>query len=167
MKNRLHEISERGTNQMFKKKSEGANVDGEWLRLICYDECDEFLFSLTENHLIGWNIGNSSPTITYLSNEAGLNKSYEQTKDIIDLSKYPLVNPTFVSNSTDAGRETLRISGVLNGQSGIGYDGILLEKEILISPDIDYQILFDVNMKNLGNYLTFKVNAFDKEGNGT
>lgn len=96
MKNFYSEISLRGGQGIIKRKSDIKQIDGELLRLICIKECNEFLFTLTEPWKLGWCIGNSSPMYkgTYFQNQ--LIKGYEKTKNVEDLSKYPLINKEYI-----------------------------------------------------------------------
>lgn len=92
------EFAKRGTRLVYKRAGTGANdLDGELLRLICYDTLDEFIFALTRRGETGWCIGHSSPCYTGTNEVMNLDKSYEFTEDVYDLSKYPLVNPNGVS----------------------------------------------------------------------
>lgn len=118
-------------------------VDGELLRLICYDITDEFLFNLCKSHKIGWNVGNSSPLYTGLSDQNNINKSYEDSQDIEDLSKYPLINESNCSLAIDGDKQTLLISNVLSGEvAGVG--ALDFSKAIKIDPQLDYEITFVV-----------------------
>lgn len=56
-----HQIFNRGTNHINDKKNEGSQIDGEILRLIQYNDKDEYLFNLHKTEHFGWNLGNSSP----------------------------------------------------------------------------------------------------------
>ena len=56
-----HQIFNRGTNHINDKKNEGSQIEGEILRLIQYNDKDEYLFNLHKTEHFGWNLGNSSP----------------------------------------------------------------------------------------------------------
>jgi len=91
------EFKKRGTRLIYKKSETEDELDGELLRLICYSDLDEFLFALTQRGEVGWCIGKSSPCYSGTNSIMNLNKSYEYTEDIFDLSKYPLVNSSNIS----------------------------------------------------------------------
>lgn len=65
--------------------------NGEYLRLICYDDkCDEFIYNQVNIKDFGWNIGNSSPLYKGLDDQYGnIVKAYEKNKDFVKTSKYP------------------------------------------------------------------------------
>lgn len=161
MQNYHDEIRQRGTIQIIREKNSFVFVndcddsvsvsvedgdkliDGELLRLICYEVTDEFIFNLCKNEKIGWNIGNSSPLYSGMSNQNGANKAYEDTEDILDLSKYPLVNSDYCSLLSDGGKQVMHIGGVANGAvSGIG--DLDFSKAIKVDPQLDYEITFVV-----------------------
>lgn len=91
------EFKKRGTRLIYKKAKLEDELDGELLRLICYSGLDEFLFALTQRGEVGWCVGKSSPCYSGTNSIMNLNKSYEYTADIFDLSKYPLVNPSGIT----------------------------------------------------------------------
>lgn len=202
MQNYHDEIRQRGTIQIIKEKDSfefvsdcddsvsvsdsvvdgEKQIDGELLRLICYDALDEFLFNLCKNEKIGWNINNSSPLYSGMSNQNGVNKAYEDTQDIEDLSTYPLLNANNCSLLTNEGKQVMHIGGVANGAiAGIG--DLDFTKAIKVDPGIDYEITFVVkqdsdesisqsvsvseslsdSVSNVGN-LTFGCFAFDSYG---
>lgn len=118
-------------------------IDGELLRLICYDICDEFMFCLAKPEKLGWCIGHSSPMYAGMSNQNCVNKAYEDTRDIKDLTKYPLINPDNCAIIMDDGKEVMHINNVANGQvAGIG--NLDFSKAMKIDPQLDYEITFVV-----------------------
>ena len=130
-------------------------VDGELLRLLCYQVEDEFLFDVVPNELLGWNIDNSSPLYRSKHKHLNLNKSYED--ETSDLNKYPLVNSSGISIIEESGLKTIRI------QSGSSIGGILdLEKSILVNTSLDYEITFEIKG---GGQFTFGVEGFDLNSN--
>lgn len=163
LNNYYDEIRKRGTRQIYKQYD---NINGELLRLICYNEmCNEFLFDLSENRNIGWNIGNSSPLFKGVHQHLNLNKSYEYSEDFVDLSLYPIINDSQVSISTDRSKEVMDITGVSSGtDAGIGDDSEV-EKYIIVNPYINYEITFYVKQPVLGDSLTFECYSYDKNGN--
>lgn len=142
VENYFDEIRQRGTSRIYKTKEEnGSVVDGELLRTICYEECDEFIFNLHLPHTIGWSVGNSSPLIKSCVNQIGTNKSYESTDDFLDLSKYPLFGNGNQSIVIDGNKSVLSIQNVPDGElSGIGNSN----SDFLIPVDngISYEVSF-------------------------
>jgi len=163
--NFFDEMRQRGTIQVARRKGEnGKAINGEILSLICFQDCEEFLFSLTEPNKVGWNIGSSSPLYKGLNIHPMLIKGYEQTADFVDLAKYPLINSGFSSIVTDGSREVLQIDNVPIGEiAGIG--DVDFTKAIDVSSVLDYEISFSVKQLTLENNLTFKVLGFDKSNN--
>lgn len=68
--------------------------NGEYLRLICYNVCDEFIYNNVPLIYHGWCVGNSSPLYKGLrpQRQKSLIKGYEKTKNVRNLSRYPLIN---------------------------------------------------------------------------
>lgn len=78
--------------------------DGEYLRLICYNEkCDEFIYNQVNIKDFGLNVGNSSPLYKGLDDQYGsIVKAYEKSKDFNVLLKYPWFGDyTIVINPPD------------------------------------------------------------------
>jgi len=171
MQNYYDEIRQRGTIQIIKEKnafgfindcldesqsvslsqstsssstsgSEGLKyIDGELLRLLCYDICDEFMFCLSKVEKLGWNIGSSSPLYGGMSNQNCVNKAYEDTQDIKDLNTYPLINGGRAAIITDDGKEVMHLANVPNGEvAGVG--DLDFSKAIKVDPQLDYEITF-------------------------
>lgn len=160
------QIFKRGTSNIISLSDTGF---GELLRLIFFEEGDEFLFNLYQLQHFGWNVNNSSPLYRGLYSEVNLNKSYEKTPDFIDLNLYPLVNPSNISITTDGDKEVLSINVLSSGEydySGIGYTSVDDDnyKPITVDENLDYEITFFVKKGVLG-HLELSVNAFDKDGN--
>jgi hypothetical protein len=189
--NYLDEIRQRGTMQIVKKRklistidesislSASASlsasnntsslpdaslkqVDGELLRLICYDDdCDEFLFNVNKTEHLGWNIGNSSPMYRGQILHNNLNKAYEDST--ADLSQYPTTGTSNLSIVTDGGEKVIKITGGI-GDSGIG--GYLsFNKAIVINRSLDYEITFQIKQSQLGGKIRFGVVGYDISGN--
>lgn len=169
MQNYYDEIRQRGTIQIIKEKNttdfigttdcddssvstslsqsssttDSKYINGELLRLICYDITDEFMFNVCKAEKIGWNIGNSSPLYSGMSNQNGVNKAYEDSQDVEDLSLYPLINSSNCSILNDVDKNVLFINAVQNGQvAGIGH--LDFSKAIKVDPQLDYEITFAV-----------------------
>lgn len=155
MNNYYDEIRHRGTQQIAIKKGTDVNgtakpVDGELLRLICYNEkCDEFLFSVSEFDKIGWVVDKWSPMYRGAMPNHQLIKAWEQTNgEVQDLSKYPLVNSGNVSIVNDAGVgfDVMEIAGVANGQrAGIGATTVNVPNfadGLPVNKDLTYEFSF-------------------------
>ena len=157
------EIRKRGTIEIIRPKGytrlDGSTVpvNGELLRLVCWSTCEELLFALAKPERIGWCVGNSSPMYRHTLYEEQLIKGYENTKPVLDLKKYPLLNSIGVStqviidpegNNTSAMR--LRNDGFSIGQNvGIGgnsEDDFRLS--MVVSPYLDYEITFWLKVSN-------------------
>lgn len=136
-------------------------VNGELLRLICFNANNEFIFNLSKTEKVGWCINNSSPLYRGMSNQNGANKAYEDFENFHDLSKYPLIESSYCSITGNESKNILLIENVPNGNvSGIGGD---TTKLINIDPRLDYEITFFVKQTDLqqdGN-LTFGCYAYD------
>ncbi len=118
-------------------------IDGELLRLICYDILDEFMFCLSKAEKLGWNIGNSSPLYGGMSNQNCVNKAYEDSRDIKDLSLYPLINPDKAVVVNDGGKQVMHLANVPSGEvAGIG--ALDFAKALKVDPQLDYEITFVV-----------------------
>jgi hypothetical protein len=141
--NYVSEYENRGTSQVVRKSTGLGDIDGEFLRLIDYAATDEFIWGLIENELIGWCIGSSSPTWRSAKGATNLVKAYESGSEVLDLSKYPIVNPSYVS--LDSGRILISGHQSSGSQSGIGFptpttvDGDFL---VLVDPRLDYEVSF-------------------------
>jgi hypothetical protein len=184
------EISQRGTDRVFMPKAidtsiDGSKqVDGEYLRLICYDKRDEFIRNINDNKHIGWNIGNSSPLYKGLEDRLNVNKYYiDYVEDIQNIKEdlslldssipYILIhsdsdsrsNSNSHSNSDDRSSDTdaIIIINPGNGNSaGIGKG----DRRIVINPNIDYEVTFLV--KAIGDStprINFGVKAYDVNDN--
>lgn len=191
------EIRQRGNRNVFLNKSyELPNgnlkgVDGEFLRLICYTDLDEFIFNLNKNSHIGFNLGGSSPMYKGLTGRLNTNKYYcDFIDDIYTLNELS-INPSYLpftsivkdftlndeslsvsESSSNSGSipinesaKVIELSNPTIGNfSGIGNG----DKKIIINPNLDYQITFEI--KSIGNAPTkpnfsFGVKCWDKNNN--
>ena len=178
--NYIDEIRKRGTKKIGEREE---TIDGELLRLIDYISTDEFLFALTLRGELGWCIGQSSPLYTGADNIVNLIKGYEFTEEVVDLSKYPLINSDYIS-LVDGKIEITSIpaeevagigysSGVESGGyyygeaigSELVYPSLLSEEAIVIDPTLDYEVSFRVQKSQLDADLSFGVSLFDINGN--
>jgi len=165
--NYITEYRKRGTEQIyFPKGTNGSQIDGELLRAIGYEELDDINLALLENTKVGWCIGESSPTWKGTEGCTNLIKGYEYTKEVVDLNKYPIVNPTKVSIVTDntISTDAIKVSGhtQTNLETGISAEyPYNSSKMILIDPRLDYEISVRVKREGVGSdYLNFGCQAF-------
>lgn len=157
--NYVEEYKKRGTNQIWERTTDPNGVDGELIRLTGSTAYEEFIFALFRNFETGWCIGKSSPTWKGTENIINIIKGYEWSSVVADLSKYPLVEPSYVSIVSDK----ISISGVPGGTfSGIGYD--TWEKALNVDSEMDYEVSFRVSQSVAEGCLTFGCRAFDKAG---
>lgn len=74
------EVAKRGTMAIIDKKSDGADVEGELLRLLHFtDGVDEMIFNPRLPQHVGWNIGKSSPLFRELHLHENTNKVHKNT----------------------------------------------------------------------------------------
>lgn len=189
MENFYDEIRQRGTRQIFEPKASDTSiqgskqVDGEYLRMICYDNRDEFIRNLNRNEHIGWNIGNSSPMFKGLTGKLGVNKYYyDYEADIVDLqAQLSLTNTSYpyISMHSDSNSESNSVSASHSVTNDL--DAIIIKRpptlihtlgigggdgRIVINPNIDYEITFFIKCSSVPDVkFTFEVNAYDKNDN--
>lgn len=188
MNNYYDEIRQRGTSQIFLPKSSIKEVDGEYLRMICYNVQDEFVRNLNKDEHIGWNIGNSSPLYKGLAGRLNTNKYYfDFVADIVNIqndlsvtdSSLPYIslyddsnsnsNSNSISNSisssisTNSDVDAIIIRNPGNGNTaGIGGGS----NRIIINPNLDYEISFYIKSSfAIDPNFTFGVYAYDKDDN--
>lgn len=177
MNNSFDQISKRGTVRIFKQADNIVKVDGEFLRLICFDALsDDFNFALVEDELHGFDVDESSPTYAGTSESIQLVKAYEATEGVSNLSNYPLVAPNFISIVLDPNNSLRTGMCIQNVQanlvSGIGPSNFAnpqlssnLDKAFIIDPGLDYEITFEVNQQVGNSSLSFGVVCLDAYGN--
>jgi len=177
------EIRHRGTIMIAKRKGDVVKagikaVNGELLRLFCVGADDEFIFQIVLPQFLGWNLMNSSPMWRGLTNQIAVNKAWEDTRDIVDLNVYPLLESSYIDIWQYTGppinggnEETMRISEVpASTSSGISPSQLPLQgddiaKAIIVSPYLSYEITFFVKQDQLDSNFTFGVYAFDSGNN--
>jgi len=144
----LDEVRKRGTYEIVKKKSDGRPVDGELLRLICYDEnCDEFIFHNPKEQYVGWKLGFCSPLYMGNMGQEELIKAYELTRDVQDLDNYPLFNSAYVSLEEDDLGNTKSQKDVI----GIDFDLAQIDEFVSISVSEDGAPAVDIQITYTGN----------------
>lgn len=161
--NYLEEYSKRGRLDIVSK--EGL-ILGELLRLIRYNSLDEFIFALLQPQNTGWVMGASSPSWNRTNTITNVTKAYEFTSDVVDLSKYPLLQSSGVSIIADRDGENNLINVMtFSGNQSTGIQGDNApEKYILIDPNISYEISLKIKASSLQNLnLQFGVQGYDAD----
>ena len=162
VENYFDQIRQRGTELIYKTAVEsGKGVNGELLRLICYNEDDEFIFNLHLPHSIGWSIGNSSPIYQSCENQPATNKAYEDTQDFVSLTPYPTFGNGTQAIITDGSKEVYSILNIPDTETaGIGLDDVA-NYGIVVDPNLDYEVTFWVRQPVAEANLSFGINAYD------
>lgn len=158
--NYFDEIRKRGTIQIIRKKSEGAFLNGELLRLLCYEDSNEFIFGLMKKEHSSWFVDKSSPCYRGLTMDMSVNKAWEDFTT--DLSKYPLINETDLSIINIDNEDCLKINASVSG-SGVG--GIDVVKGIRVHHCLGYEITFWLMKDDDRNEFEFSCKMFDISGN--
>jgi len=125
---------------------------GEMLRLICYNvSLDEFLFEYVEG---GITIDLSWPTYYGLTNHLQLNKSPENTQDVLDLGLYNTSGS--VSLVTDGSKEVVQLSG----------SSEIELIEIKVDDGLDYEFTFMASQPTLpgGTSMSVLIECIDEGG---
>jgi hypothetical protein len=170
--NYYDEIRKRGTINCFLPKEDDEPLDGEFLRLICKNTCDEFIFNLTRDEKIGWNIGNSSPLYSGVSNQINFNKTLENSEDFLDLNKHSIQVNSGIAEIYDVdSKSVLRLKSSVGGYCGISADlnnisNSEFDKAITVSPELDYEITFQIRQDvSLEECISFGCLSFDSNNN--
>jgi len=144
--NYYSEIRKRGTNQIYKKKSDGKVVDGEAVRIFCYSALfkDEHLFFVREPYKTGWVIDRNSPLYKGVGHYLMANKSYKELTD------YPTTGTTAIVD--DGGIDVISISS--GGRIG-GTDNAF---GVVFSPGTAYEVSFWVRG---GGTFSFALNGYN------
>lgn len=141
--NLYNEFAKRGTYDVVTNKNVANEYvlkpKGEFLRLICFDEVDEFIFALYKPQYFAWNIDNSSPLYRGLFFHINANKAYEKTQ-FNDLTLYPIIDNTNSALITEGDKKVLQLT-IQNGDHN-GFDYMGNDKLIVISPYMSYEMSF-------------------------
>jgi len=157
----IEEIGKRGSYQITDKKVDGYTIDGELIRLINYEDPDEFILAHLKPEEIGWCVGISSPVWNGTENIKNLIKGYEFTKEVVDLNKYPLINPSYISIDGD---DMLIQNVPVGSTSGIYQDGDST-KMLNVNKNLDYEVSFMCKLGVAGTKVTFGIKGYDESGN--
>lgn len=150
----LEEFEKRGTEREFEAGSELKRLTGT-------DEFDEFILENILPYSTGICVGKSSPTWRGTDFIVNLNKSYERDKEVKDLTKYPLINAADISIVSDKMNIAAQPIGDICGI----YDDSDTNKRIIISPKLDYELSFLVEVSSVNTPITFSLKGFDVDGN--
>ena len=156
----VDEYEKRGTEQILDKKIDGADFDGEFIRMIGYTSPEEFIFAPLKPSETGWCIGKSSPMWKGTENIVNVIKGYEFTDDVVDLAKYPLANTTNISLVDGK----MVISGVLAAEYAGVYPTADTTMRLKVNKNLDYEISFKVESTYASTPLTFGVVGYDASG---
>ena len=185
-KNWKNEYSKRGTDSIVEKKEGENNLSGEFLRLINYQDYEEFMFFNLVRQDLGWNLDYSSPMWTGCEQIVNAIKEYEKLPQLTmdDLSQYPTIG-TVTKTVDSSGKAWLQF-----GNRTIDGDGMTVAGEVCgievtatgsankseyipVSPDLSYEILFEVKIdfqktsshENPLINMDFGVYGYDENGN--
>jgi len=171
-----NEIRRRGTSKIFEESQKlpenflNISFDGELLRLLnCKeDEIEKFILDGDE---VGWFVGKTCPTYTSPTSLNRIIKGYEFTKDLVDLTKYPLINSQFISSKTENLNEGSSGVGMsinpTGSVSGFGFYGQSIETltPFLIPVNIHFSYEITFLLKGgVGRTLEVGVDCFNSYG---
>lgn len=164
LENFLRRFSHRGTVKSIEKNISAIQPSGEILQLFAWDYFKFFKMGVPRPQWNGWNMDHSGPAGRGLTGRYDLNVAYENSEDVYDKNKYPLVSDNLVFLGQYRGKNSLHVTNVPFGQfAGIG--GTDLSKEIVIDNRINFEITFyvaqDITLENV----TFGCKVFDANGN--
>lgn len=163
--NYIKEYEKRGRLDIVNK--EGV-ILGELLRLIRYNNLDEFIFAVLRPQDVSWAIGFSSPCWKRTNTVSNVTKGYEFTESIIDLKNYPLLRSSNVRITNDINNEDEIISSMVFGGSqktGI-YPTEDKSKLLVVDPALNYEVSVRVKLSSLINSkIQFGVVCYDEDYN--
>lgn len=161
------------TNNYYSKirKRGTPDVVDELKRVLCYDECDEYIFYLINNNNSGWHVDRNSPNFATLDETWEINKFPDKAGTIENKDNYLYRNYGGVSLVSDINPESEAIN-VLNMaasglETGIKYD-ISFDSDnpflLKVDPGLDYEISFIIKQSAVID-LEFGIDAWDCNGN--
>lgn len=158
--NLLRQRSRRGTIDTITPSTLTTQSNGEVLSLLAWTPLTFFKLGVARPEKNSWNVDNSSPLYRGMTGRYDMNIGYEYTEDIVDLNKYPVLNPTYVKQTEYRGKNVIEIESVpILQEGGIGLAD--LSKKIIINPNYNYEISFFVSQDATLENLTFGVKLFD------
>ncbi len=163
IENLLRIRAQRGTISMIEISEDVDVPHGELLRLICLEDGDYFKLGVARPERNGWNVNNSGPLGKGCTGRLDLNSAWEYTKEVVDLSLYPLIQDQYISIGQYRGRDCMHIESVPFAQvSGIGE--VDLDKVIPVNPNINFEITFEVAQDITLENISFGCIALDSNG---
>ena len=149
--NYIEEFQKRGKRDILSK--EGILL-GELLRLIRYNETDEFVFAELQPENTGWCLGYSSPTWDRTEKVNSVYKAYEYQEGVQSLDNYPLlrgVNANIISDENNP-EDGIFNAMTFYGTQVTGIDGREdLNKLIVVDSNLTYNISFQLKVSSLEN----------------
>lgn len=162
--NLLRVRSRRGTIKSIQPAQNIGEANGEILNLLCWDELTIFILGNAQAKYNGLNVDNCSPLYRGTTGRYDLNVGYEFTEDVVSLDPYPLINSGYIGIQKYNGKTCIHIQNTsVNDVSGIGL--IDLDKKIVINPNLDYEITFEIAQDITYENISFGVKCFDFSGN--
>lgn len=164
----LRRKAKRGGLQSIEKKdsltTSSNSSNGEILELFGWEYYNFFKLGVPRPQYNSWNLNNSGPCYKGCTGRYDLNVGYEDSEDIHDLAKYPLINENFVFLTPYRGRNCIEIEQVPFGDfGGIGLHGDR-SKEIVIDSRFNFEITFEIAQDITLENITFGCYAFDENG---
>lgn len=167
LENLLRRGSHRGSIKSIEKvdnlNQSPNRPNGEILELFGWHYFLFFKLGVPRPQYNSWNVNNCSPCFRGTTGRYDLNIGYENSEDVYDISKYPILNSNYVSVDVYRGKNCLHIEQVPFGQfAGIGLHD--QNFEIVVDPRQNFEITFyiaqDITLENI----TFGCYAFDVNG---
>lgn len=149
-------------------------INGELLRAICYQRCDEFILNFRKKEKIGFNIGGSSPLYRGTSDMEGMNKIWARLLNEFDYLSYPLSDQNLITSELDNNEYAIKFSGQTSGV-GFGFDnskGVQVyinenykQYAINVDQSIDYELTLKFKVTNKDTQrISIGFNAMDCNG---
>lgn len=164
--NYIEEYNKRGRLDIINK--EGI-ILGELLRLIRYNNLDEFIFALLRPQDVSWTIGYSSPCWKRTNTVMNVIKGYEFTESIISLDNYPLLRSSNINVINDLNDDGELISSMIfSGVQKVGLSPVEgdTSKLLIVDPALNYEISIRAKVSSLINSkVQFGVVCYDKDYN--
>lgn len=137
----MYEISKRGTINVYDKDSA---IKGEILRLIFFEEFDEFVFNFYSPENFGWTLNRSSPLYRGLDLEENANKF--RVNSPLNSTRYQIIQSggSTITLETLEGKEVVKIVGDGTNEAGFLYNESNANTCIPVSNTIDYELSFSL-----------------------
>lgn len=167
------EIMKRGSNSIFDSNRNlpsnysNIKVRGELLRVCNQSSTIESVFGIVTGEETGWIVGSTCPSYKYNDFYQNFLKAWELGESVLDLSKYPLSNPSLLSLQDITVEERTISSIEVNTSDNDVFAGILgtYQNSILVDNESDYEVSFKVKGLQSGNNIDFGVIGYNFLGN--